>query len=293
MYCNYISKLAIKAILYEVSATPKPGLVDRNNSGAHKDMNFFTFIDSSIVLTEYFSKCTESGIEFCGDNYNELLNILRPFGIQAELDMYKATNGVNTHKGIIFSLGLIAASSGLIYKKSRSLSISASDISNTVKKMVKNITMELENTKEKNNLSYGEKLFLRYGIKGIRGEAESGFQTVLKYSLPVLTKLINEGKSINDIIIHVLLVLMENTQDSNILGRHNMDALYYTKEIAREALSKGGFFTIEGRSFVEKMDRCFIQKNISPGGSADLIAVTLLLYFIEYGDSFKNIIEVK
>lgn len=288
-YCNYISELAMKALLYEVSATPKPGLVDRNNSGAHKDMDFFTFIDSSVVLAEYFIKCTGAGIEFCGDNYNDLLTILRPFGIQAELDMYKATSGVNTHKGLIFSLGLITASAGLLYMKFNNLSISATEISGVVKLIVNNITIELEDTEGKKNLSYGEKLYLKYGTKGIRGEAESGFQTVLKYSLPALTKLVKEEKSINDIIVHVLLVLMSNTQDSNILGRHDMDALEYTKKMAEEALSKGGFFTIEGRSFVEEMDKCFIQKNISPGGSADLIAVTLLLYFIENGDSFKEV----
>jgi len=286
-YCNYISKLAIKALLYEVSATPKPGLVDRNNSGAHKDMNFYTFIDSSLVLIEYFKKCTETGFKFNDENYGDLLTTLRPFGVKAEFDMYKATNGVNTHKGLIFSLGLITASAGLIYKKSNNIFIEANKISDLIKLIVKNITTELENNEQKNNLSYGEKLYVKYGIKGIRGEAESGFKTVLKYSLPLLTKLFDEGKCLNDTIVHVLLVLMANTQDSNIVGRHDIKTLDYTKEIAKDALSKGGYLTIEGKNFVEKMDRHFIQKNISPGGSADLIAVTLLLYFIEHGDGLK------
>lgn len=287
-YCRYIGKLATKALLYEVSATPKPGLVDRNNSGAHRDMDFYTFIDSSVVLTEYFTLCTESGILFDGNDYTELLKTLRPLGIKAESDMYKATNRVNTHKGLIFSLGFITSAAGLIYNKSKKTYILATEISDVIKLIVKNITNELEHIVEGENLSYGEKLYLKYGIKGIRGEVESGFVTVLKYSLPILKQLIKKQSKINDVLVQVLLVLMANTQDSNILGRHNMDTLNFTKKMAAEALNKGGYFTSEGRKFVEEMDKCFIQKNISPGGSADLIAVTLLLYFIENGDNLKS-----
>lgn len=292
-YYRYISKLATKALLYEVSATPKPGLVDRNNSGAHKDMNFYTFIDSSVVLTDYFALCCETGMLFDGDNYTELLKILRPIGIKAELDMYKTTEGVNTHKGLIFSLGVITSAAGLIYNKSKKKYITATEASDVIKLIVKDITNELDNIAEVENLSYGEKLYSKYGVKGIRGEVESGFDTVLKYSLPILKQLIKEQKNINDVLVHVLLVLMANTQDSNILGRHDINILNYTKRMAIEALNKGGYFTLEGKSFVEEMDKCFIQKNISPGGSADLIAVTLLLYFIENGDELKNRIGVE
>lgn len=289
-YCNYISKLSIKALLYEVAVTPKPGLVDRYNSGAHKDMDFFTFLDSSLTLIDYFNKCTNAGISFSGDDYSALLEYLRPIGIQAELDMYLATSGVNTHKGLIFSIGIIAAAAGLHFNRFNSIYMTASEMSDMVKLIAKDITLELMDIENKENLTYGEKLYLKYGVKGIRGEVEAGFETVLKYSLPVLRNLLNDKKHINDVSVQVLLHLIANTEDSNILGRHDQKTLNHAKEMATIALAKGGYFSTQGKEYIEKMDKYFIENNISPGGSADLIAVTIMIYFIENGDKFHKII---
>lgn len=289
-YCNYISKLALKALIYEVSVTPKPGLVDRNNSGAHKDMDFFTFLDSSLTLIDYFNKCTNAGISFSGDDYSNLLKDIRPIGIQAEHDMYLSTNGVNTHKGLIYSIGIIAAAAGVHFNKFKYIYMTSKEISEMVKLIAKDITLELFNIDCNENLTYGEKLYLKYGVKGIRGEVEEGFETVLKYSLPVLKDLLNDGKHINDVLVQVLLHLIANTEDSNILGRHDQKTLNHAKEMATTALAKGGYFNPQGKAYIEKMDKYFIENNISPGGSADLIAVTIMLYFIENGDRFNKII---
>ncbi|MCL2617057.1 MAG: citrate lyase holo-[acyl-carrier protein] synthase, partial [Defluviitaleaceae bacterium] len=94
-----ISKNAVRALLYELAATPKPGLVDRNNSGAHKDMHFLTFIDSTVAISNYFSDMAEAGMRHKGLEPSELLLKLRKRGITAEYEMFKATRGVNTHKG--------------------------------------------------------------------------------------------------------------------------------------------------------------------------------------------------
>lgn len=289
-YCNYISKLSIKALLYEVAVTPKPGLVDRNNSGAHKDMDFFTFLDSSLSLIDYFNKCANAGISFIGHDYSDLLKDLRPIGIQAELDMNRITYGVNTHKGLIFSIGIIAAAAGLHFNRFKSVYISSKEVSEMVKLIAKDITQELIDIESKENLTYGEKLYLKYGVKGIRGEVEEGFETVLKYSLPVLKNLLNDEKHINDVLVQVLLHLIANTEDSNILGRHDQKTLNHAKEMATIALEKGGYFNSQGKEYIEEMDKYFIANNISPGGSADLIAVTIMLYFIENGDNFHKII---
>ena len=128
-------------------------------------------------------------------------------------------------------------------------------------------------------------MFKKYGVKGVRGEAESGFKTALQHALPLLKDLINAKVNINDILVHILLALIANTEDSNILGRHNMEMLEYARNKARTALSLGGYLTPEGKEFVWEMDRDFIQKNVSPGGAADLIAVTMFLYFLENGDN--------
>ena len=146
------------------------------------------------------------------------------------------------------------------------------------------ITKELEEAKSKEKLTYGEKLYLKYGVKGIRGEVQSGFETVREHSMPVLNDLLNKNMHINDILVHVLLNLMAYSEDSNILGRHNMETLDFVKEKAQAALKHGGYLTPYGKLFVGEMDKYFIEKKISPGGSADLLAVTIMLYILENGE---------
>ncbi len=189
--------MGIKSILYEVASTPKPGLVDRNNPGAHDDMDFFYFfLSSASVLNSYFYDCTKAGIEFEGKDYRSLLNNIRPIGIKAEKDMFKATKGVNTHKGIIFSLGIIAAVAGNLFRKTGKELHSPLEVCNLTKLMTKGITKELEDAHIKDNPTYGERLYIKYGIKGIRGEVESGFKTVLEYSFPMFSQLISKGEII-------------------------------------------------------------------------------------------------
>lgn len=282
-FCEHISALAIKSILYEVAATPKPGLVDRNNSGAHSDMDFFTFLSSSSVLSPYFYNCTYEGIVFKGDDYRDLLLKIRPFGIKAERDMFKATNGVNTHKGIIFSLGIIGASLGSLYAEGKILILE--NIIDRIKMITKGITDELKQTEDRLKPTYGEILFTKYGVRGIRGEVEEGFPTVLSYSYSIFKKLIEAGDhNINDVLVQTLLHLIATTEDSNILGRCDAETLKFTQDKAKKSIDLGGIFTKDGRAFIEKMDEEFIKQNISPGGSADLLAVTMMLYMIENGD---------
>ncbi len=90
--------------------------------------------------------------------------------------------------------------------------------------------------------------------------------------------------NINDILIQSLYHLISNTEDSNILGRHGFKELEFAQASAREALKLGGILSREGRAYIEKLDKEFIEKNISPGGAADLLAVTLMLYMLENGD---------
>ena len=96
-----IARDACRALLYEVNVTPKPGLVDRNNNGSHRDMDIFTFADSACALYPYFKSCALQGLAG-KENPQELFCSLRPLGREAEEQMKQATNGVNTHKGAIF-----------------------------------------------------------------------------------------------------------------------------------------------------------------------------------------------
>ncbi|MCR1898828.1 triphosphoribosyl-dephospho-CoA synthase CitG [Irregularibacter muris] len=282
-FCTYVAYLAQKSVLYEVSATPKPGLVDRNNSGAHRDMDFFTFMSSGASLYEGFFRCTLQGMNFQGLDLSQLLGEIRSIGIEMEEKMFKSTRGINTHKGIIFSLGILCAAVGYLYQKEEKQNPKAERVCEVVAQMTKGIThTELENLKNKKQFTYGEKLFLQYGITGIRGEVESGFKTVRKKGIDLFRDLSSQDEiEINHILIQILLSIMTLCVDSNVISRQGIGGLEYVQKYARKIISQGGVFSKKGKEAIEVMDRDFIKRNISPGGSADLMAVTVFLGMLE------------
>lgn len=278
--CGKIASCALQSLLYEVSASPKPGLVDRYNQGAHKDMDFFTFMASTASLSGYFYKCAEKGFEYAGSCPSELFHVLRSIGSEAEKIMFEATGGVNTHKGLVFSLGILCAAASCCAKENESLD--AAVVCNKVSIMTRGLCSgELASLSKTEGLTNGEKLYRKYGLKGIRGEVESGFSTVRSYSLPVLKQL-KKMKSyhINDIFVQTLLNIIAMNEDTNIVARHGIEMLEFAKGYAKGVLLAGGMMTPEGTQLVYEMDKVFIEKNISPGGSADLLAVTIMLDLI-------------
>lgn len=277
--CENIARYALQALLYEVSASPKPGLVDRFNQGAHKDMDFFTFMSSSASLVFYFFNCAEAGIKYAGGDPEELFQALRGIGFKAEKAMFEATGGVNTHKGLIFSLGIICAAASCCMEENKTDSVDTETICGKISMMTKGLCLrELASMNKTEGLTYGEKLYRKYGLKGIRGEVESGFPTVRSCSLPVLKQLKSmKTYHMNDIYVQTLLHLMTVNEDTNIVARHDMETLEYVRQYARRILDAGGMLSEEGVRMVYEMDRAFIGRNISPGGSADLLAVTIML----------------
>jgi len=111
-----IASLALEALLAEAAATPKPGLVDRVNCGAHADMDFFTFQVSAAAIAPFLSVFVRTGTEHTGDA-SALLARLRPVGMEAERAMFVRTGGVNTHKGAIFSFGVLLGAAGLALRR--------------------------------------------------------------------------------------------------------------------------------------------------------------------------------
>jgi triphosphoribosyl-dephospho-CoA synthase len=282
-FAHYVASLAQRAILYEVSTTPKPGLVDRSNSGAHKDMDFFAFMASSSVLYRGLYECTVEGILFDEADDTVLLDRLRAPGIKCEEAMFEATNGVNTHKGIIFSLGILCATVGKLYKKSGRQVFAAEEICDEVKKITGGLTAkDFNGIDKKINLTHGERLFKGYGLKGIRGEVESGFRTVQEQAIPVLREWYEEKQlSINDLFLQILLSIMMESEDTNVIIRGGIESLIYTKAISENFIKSGGMFQIDPIKKLEIMNEMFIEKNISPGGSADLLAVSIFLGLLE------------
>ncbi|NLO24945.1 MAG: triphosphoribosyl-dephospho-CoA synthase CitG [Clostridiales bacterium] len=273
-FSETISKLALRALLYEVSVTPKPGLVDRISSGAHKDMDFFSFIDSSCSLIPYFKTCTRMGLKHSDLACEEFLALLRPEGILAEKQMFTATKGVNTHKGAIFSLGLLCAAAGRI--AARGTGLEAETLCREAQNLAQCTLGDYLHMDTSANLTGGEAAYVRYGLTGVRGEAASGFFHVRKISLPALRHQLGQGSTLNDAGVVALLHLMGKIEDSYVIKRRGKEALEDLHRHVNDLLQKGTL-TMDG---VKALDRFLIEQNISPGGCADLLAITFFLQFI-------------
>jgi len=284
-FLHKITYSAQAALLLEVTATPKPGLVDRNNSGAHTDMNIFTFMQSIAALGSYFGDYAQMGIEYNGDCLEELFSNCRTKGLAAEKSMYQVTNNVNTHKGALFSLGLISLAAGYLYNHNSNENLLADEICTTVAIMsagiCKNELINLDAKTDK-KLTNGEKQYLKYGLQGIRGEVESGFKTVRKVSLPLYRELTQESTlNINDKLLQVLFSLMAVTEDTTIVARHDLQTLQNVQNDAKTFLQQKGMYAKDAYEKLASLDKKFITQNISPGGSADLLSVTIMLGMLE------------
>ncbi|SEG18613.1 triphosphoribosyl-dephospho-CoA synthase [Vibrio hangzhouensis] len=273
--CALAGNLAYHAMMLEVHLTPKPGLVDCANSGAHKDMNIETFVASCDALRPYMKEFVRVGYQAEHVHARDLLAPLRRVGLSAELAMYKATNGVNTHKGMIFTLGLICGAVGWLYWRGISYD------SNRVRSVIKACCSGLVNDQLKGIASepktVGERLFVQYGFTGVRGEAQQGYPTVFEHGLPIYHRSINEGESEEKALSLALLSLMAKNQDTNVVNRAGLSGLKFVRTEAQKLLEANYSSHQAFEQELQTLDDAFIQRNISPGGSADLLAATWLL----------------
>lgn len=161
---------AVKAMLNEVVTWPKPGLVNPVEHRAHPDMDVFTFIQSATSLRPYFKQAATAGLNFPTEQPAPLFfNQLRLLGQRAETTMFKATAGVNTHKGTIFSLGILTGTVATL--KGRQLPVTQLNVQRVVKEMLANLlATDLDGLKHGQQLTAGERQYLAYGQTGIRGK---------------------------------------------------------------------------------------------------------------------------
>ena len=278
MIISKIAAIAMESILFEVSAAPKPGLVTPFSNGAHQDMDYYTFLSSAAALHSCFDDMLRLGTAYSGQPVTAVLPPLRNCGIRQEEMMFTFTKGINTHKGMIFSMGILCACYGWGYGKKV---MNAEYLCELAAAMCAGICeREFQGLEHKQSLTKGEQMYLRYGCRGARGEVESGFQTVRDISLPVYRELHRQKLGTNDALVQTLLHLIAGTNDTNIISRHDYETSVYARKCAAGAISCGGILTAEGMSCIKDMELDFIKRNISPGGCADLLAVTHFLYRI-------------
>ncbi len=278
--CSRFLKLCEYSLMAEVSATPKPGLVDLHDSGAHKDMDHDTFRASSAAIAPHITRLFRLVTEWSGTDGAGLFNAIRPVGIEAEKAMFEATGGVNTHKGMIFSMGVIGAAAGLFYRdhgcfRPEDILTLAGDL------CADTLARDFERIDPSAPRTHGALLYVRYGIKGIRGEAQKGFPSIRDISLPAIRLSKKTCADDNQVYLNTLLALMSQVDDTNVLIRTNHALLNYEKAEASRILALGGASSQKGMDALRRLNEDFIRLNISPGGCADLLAVTILLWQLE------------
>lgn len=267
-----IGGLAYEALLREAEATPKPGLVDAANSGAHKDMDLPLFQISAAAIAPYFYDFAQLGADEAAYPLATRLPGIRPLGIAAEGAMFAATNGVNTHKGAIFTLGILTYLCGRLEALGQPLAPEA--LSDAAKVMCHDVVQELRVDKARTK---GEQVFSAYGAPGIRGEAAAGFPSVIHIALPCLSASEYAGLSDNHRLCHTLIHLIANVDDTNLLARGGASGAQYAKDAAREFLAAHSPFDPDYQAALSGLDRAFISRNLSPGGCADLLSAAWFL----------------
>ncbi len=277
-------ELATAALIKEVGATPKPGLVDRNNTGAHRDMDHGLFVASARALEPHFAAFAKIG----GDTgtlapETAFETALRPAGVLAEQAMLAATSGVNTHKGAIFSLGLLLAAAAR--NLALELPLTPDVVSTTAAGFVSGICARELKSGVKKPVTKGERAYLEYGVKGVRFEAESGFPTVLFVTLPGYRRLLSQGADENAALCGALIQTVAVVADTNVITRLDAKAGDYARQAAKacwELLQKLPVGSPSWYGEILKLDADFIQRGISPGGCADLLACAWFLSSLDF-----------
>ena len=280
---EYIGALAYHALLEEVYTTPKPGLVDLATTGAHTDMDVHTFERSAAALCPWFVRMALEGETFQGIP-RELFLKIRTYGIAAEQEMYRATGGVNTHKGLVFTLGIFCAAAGRLIKEGKRITVRELVYMEQLMtaEILKEEILHLVSPSDAENRTEGFqtngiKNLQAYGTAGIRGEALLGYPSVTEAAIPVLQQGKKEGRDWNLVKLQVLMTLMSQVQDSNILSRTCPEVLKNVHKEAKMFLDAGGAYQKDAAQILLQMDRSFIKRNISAGGCADILAAAVFL----------------
>ena len=280
-----LAAMATRALLEEVAVTPKPGLVDRTNSGAHRDMDFFSFQASAAALSSYWGRCFyenawRKALRIPPDSAeaqtpSETFAALRPLGMTAEREMLLATGGVNTHKGAIFTLGVLCGAIGRLWTAEDGFPDADSILKEAAAMTRETLAQELPAAHWN---TAGEGLYQKYGVRGIRGQVADGLPAVRNVSLPAFRGLLARGLDRNHAASVTLLHLIAAVEDTNLLHRGGPDGAAWAQAQAKSLLAGSEPPT---PAAIAALDRAFIERNLSPGGCADLLAVTLFLDSLE------------
>lgn len=270
-----IGHLASMALQAELDTTPKPGLVDRNDNGAHRDMDHALMQCSIQALHPYFVRLAQLGFTDKQPCHDEIVNI----GIEAEREMFKVTGGVNTHKGALFSIGLAAVALAgesfcRITQAEGCGTMAYNDVNSKQIQSLSNSIASLARLFPDTNGTHGSKAKANNILKGALDNAREGYTQLFKAWLPFYIDRIAEGD--NYALQKTLLRIMCDLDDTNIVYRTSIETMKEVKTEAKQMLDTSRNI-VNFEAALQAMNTDYIHRNISPGGSADMLSLVVFL----------------
>ncbi len=260
-----IARYAAIAAEEELRLLYKPGLVTPITNGAHKDLDFHLMRKTLEGLKPFWLECAKRGLS-ADKATPEFLAELRHLGIEAEKRMFDASSGVNTYRGLLYLLGILCAAVSYALSHHQRLE----DVFEAARLMASEELKRNPNTRTRAK----EQGFSSYF--GARGETASGFKTVhkaLDFFLDRKRKASSRAEALTDTLIY----LISNTYDTNVLGRGGREGMFFMQHSASEIMEVGGLLTQKGTKLYRQFLLETLQRNLSPGGAADLLICTAFL----------------
>ena len=266
---DVVAELAVRALVEEAELTPKPALVDRRGGGAHDDMDLDMLRCSAYALRPTFGALADRAHR-CAPS-RRLREELAAIGRRGEGAMFAVTGGVNTHRGAIWTLGLLTAAAAMAPPETSPVDITA----------IAGRVAAFPDRYAPTEASHGYLVTRRYGVAGARGEARRGFPHVVGVALPALRTARGEGRPEELARLDALVALIASVDDTCLMHRGGRAALRDAQTGARAVLAAGGTTTAAGRHALRSLEAALLRHNASPGGSADLLAAALFLDALE------------
>jgi triphosphoribosyl-dephospho-CoA synthase len=266
---DQVAARAANALLTELETWPKPGLVSHVDSGSHTDMDASTLRASAVAIAPFYGQLAIAGAAGSG------MDGLREIGVKAERAMLAATDGINTHRGAIFGLGLLCAAAGATWSDAAIQPLwRANMLGATVRQRWGSAIMRGPIPLR----SHGTDALRRFGAGGARAQAAAGFPHALDVGLPALRLGCAIAPSDPEAArVQSFFALLESMEDTNLLYRGGGAGLRFAQEQAAAFLKQGGIKQVQWRARAAAVHRAFIARRLSPGGCADLLAITLFL----------------
>ena len=262
-----ITEAAALALRLELDCHPKPGLVTPRSMGSYGDMDHACMAQGIAAIAPFFQDLALAGRDGAG------FADLKPIGLAAEQGMMTATGGVNTHRGAIFSLGLlVAATAGLPRTND------AQGLSESLGQAISDRWgADIHSTASLRPVSHGTEVARRYHAGGAREQAARGFPVLAGHVVPGLLSGLAGGLRPHDAAVQALFTAMAALEDTNLLYRGGLSGLRFAQAAAAAFLTRGGVSRAGWQEDAARIDRAFVARWLSPGGAADMLSASLFV----------------